>query len=115
MTRLAASTCSPGSHPHEDRPNWRRAETIDEYVNNCREGLEQYSDRRAAKLFGVSRAKLWRMQLMAEIPEDLFDRLLQLRPVPSTKALALIAQAPGARTAAASCGCASASARRPSR
>ena len=47
---------TPGSHPHSDRPNWRQAETLDEYLANCREGLEQYSDRRAAKLMGVSRS-----------------------------------------------------------
>jgi hypothetical protein len=83
---------SPGSHPHADRPNWRPAETIDEYLSNCREGLEEYSDRRTAKLFGISRAELWRWKLMAKIPEDLLERLLTVRPMPSTKSLALIAQ-----------------------
>jgi hypothetical protein len=41
---------SRGSHPHSDRPNWRPAETYDEYVSNCQEGLEEWSERRAAKL-----------------------------------------------------------------
>jgi integrase len=40
---------SPGSHPHSDRPNWQPATTIDDYLRNCREGLEEYPDRRAAK------------------------------------------------------------------
>jgi hypothetical protein len=84
---------SPGSHPHSDRPNWRPAHTIDEYLANCREGAEDYSDRRAAKLLGISRAELWRWNLMATLPEDLVERLLSLRPQPTTKSLALIAQA----------------------
>jgi hypothetical protein len=89
----ADDRCSPGSHPHSDRPNWRPAETINEYLANCDDGLEKYSDRRAAKLWGVSRAELWRWRLMADIPDELLDRLLELDPLPSTKSLALIAQA----------------------
>lgn len=84
--------CSPGSHPHADRPNWRPAETFDEYVANVREGLEPPSDRRLAALMGVSRIKLHRMRLMAEIPEGLFDRLLDVG-VKTAKAFAAIAQA----------------------
>jgi len=82
---------SPGSHPHADRPNWRPAETFDEYMANCREGLEEYSERRAAKLMGVSRTALWRTRLMAEIPEELADRLLAAGL--STKAMAQVALA----------------------
>ncbi len=79
-TPLNAATgpCSPGSHPHADQPNWRPAATLDDYLHNCREGLEQYSDRRVAKLLGVSRIELWRWQLMARLPKDLFERLLAL-------------------------------------
>ena len=44
------TTCSPGSNPHADRPNWRPPETIGEYVSNCQENLEVYTDRRFAKL-----------------------------------------------------------------
>lgn len=88
-----SGTCSPGSHPHSDRPNWQPADTIGDYLTNCREGLENFSERRAAKLFGVSRAELWRWRLMAEIPEDLFERLLKACKKPSTKALAAIGQA----------------------
>jgi hypothetical protein len=87
--------CSPGSHPHSDQPNWRPAETIDDYLQNCREGLETYSDRRAAKLFGTSRAELWRWKLMAELPDDLVDYIFaestKVDLKPSTKALAQIA------------------------
>ncbi len=85
---------SPGSHPHSDRPNWQPAETADEYVRNCQDGLEAYSERRMAKLLGVSRAALWRWKLMAEIPEELFQRLLAgADHVPSTKELANVARA----------------------
>jgi hypothetical protein len=87
-------TCTPGSHPHSDQPNWRPADTFEKYLQNCREGLEQYSDRRAAKLLGWSRARLWRAQLMAELPEDLFELLLEAGPRhPSQKALANVALA----------------------
>ncbi len=89
-----ADTGSPGSHPHSDRPNWQPAETVDEYVRNCQEGLETYSERRMAKLFGISRARLWRWKLMAEIPEELFKRLLaETNHLPSTKELANIGRA----------------------
>jgi hypothetical protein len=85
-----AATCSPGSHTHSDRPNWRPAETVDEYVINCREGLENYSERRMATLLGMSRVHLWRAARMAELPDDLFERLLAAG-VRSTKALAAVA------------------------
>jgi hypothetical protein len=65
---------SPGSH-HNGR-NWRPAETFDEYLRNCREGLEERSDRRAAKLLGWSRIHFYRVRLMAELPDDLFEMLL---------------------------------------
>ena len=86
--------CSPGSHPHADQANWRPAETADDYLRNCDEGLEAYSERRMAKLLGISRARLWRWKLMAEIPEELFERLLAgADHVPSTKELANIGRA----------------------
>ena len=84
----------PGSHSHSDRPNWQPAETADDYLRNCQDGLQAYSDRRMAKLLGWSRAHLWRAKLMAEIPEDLFERLLaRADHVPSTKELANVARA----------------------
>ncbi len=95
---------SPGSHPHSDRPNWQPAETADDYMRNCREGLETFSERRMAKLLGWSRTHpkllgwsrthLWRAKLMAEIPEELFNRLLaESNHVPSAKELANVARA----------------------
>ena len=85
---------SPGSHPHSDRPNWQPAETANDYLRNCDEGLEAYSDRRMAKLLGVSRASFWRWKLMAEIPEELFERLLARSDHKfSTKELANVARA----------------------
>ncbi len=88
------SNFSPGSHPHADRPNWQPAETADEYFRNCQEGLETFSERRAAKIMGVSRIKLWRWRRTAEIPDDLFERLMtELDHIPSSRELANIGQA----------------------
>jgi hypothetical protein len=80
---------SPGSHPHADRRNWKPAETLEEYLQNCREGLENFSQRKAARLLGVSRSELQRW----EIPEPLFEALLNARRPPSTKALAEVGRA----------------------
>jgi hypothetical protein len=89
MTRRAHERgCPPGSHPHADQPNWRPAESLDDDLQNCREGLEVYSDRRAARLLGISRVELWRWKLIAEIPGPLFERLLNGKHRPTTKALA---------------------------
>ncbi len=85
---------SPGSHSHSDRPNWQPAETADDYLRNCDDGLESYSERRMAKLLGVSRTALWRWKWMAEIPDELFERLLESADhVPSTKELANVGRA----------------------
>ncbi len=84
---------SPGSHPHSDRPNWQPAETFDDYLQNCREGLETYSERRAAKLLGVSRMVLYRAKWMAQIPEELFEHLLANSQPPSTTEFANIGRA----------------------
>ncbi len=90
--RTSGNRLFPGEHPHSDRPNWRPAETVDEYFQNCREGLETYSDIRLARLLGVTRTKLWRMRDMALIPQSLFDRLLA-GGVRSTKQMAQVGQA----------------------
>jgi hypothetical protein len=89
MTTMSAG--HPSSHPHADQPNWRPAETAEDYLRNCREGLEEYSQRRLAKLMGVPRMMLWQSRMMAEIPEELFERLLRNKP--STKAPAQIGAA----------------------
>jgi len=57
---MAETPGFPESNLYVDRPNWRPAETFDEYLRNCRAGLEAYSARRMAKLMGFSRAALWR-------------------------------------------------------
>lgn len=93
MTALHHQPCPPGNHPHADQPNWRPASTIEEYVRNCQEGLEAYSDRHTAKLLDISRAELWRWELMAELPEALFEALLKAGRKPSSKALASVASA----------------------
>ena len=84
--------CPPGSHPHADQPNWRPADNPEDYRHNCEEGLETYSDRRMAKLFGVSRIEWWRWKMMAWLPDDLFEALLK-RPRHSSKSLAAVAVA----------------------
>jgi hypothetical protein len=82
---------SPGSHSH-DLPNWQPATTLDDYVRNCQEGLEEYSDRRMARMLGVSRIELYRYKLIAELPEELFERLLKAG-LRSVKAIAQVALA----------------------
>jgi hypothetical protein len=90
MTILSEDPGYPGSHPHADQPNWQPAETADDYLRNCREGLEEFSERRLASLMGSPRIKLWQMRMMAAIPDDLFELLLRSERLPSTKALAQI-------------------------
>lgn len=75
-TTAAAATCSPGSHPHADQPNWKPAESADEYLANCREGLETYSERRFCKLIGWTRIASWRARMMGAIPDALFELLV---------------------------------------
>ena len=87
------SSGSPGSHPHSDRPNWQPAESIDDYLSNCREGLEEFSERRAAKVMGVSRAWIWRAKLLATIPEELFERLVEGPEPTSPRELGNVARA----------------------
>jgi hypothetical protein len=73
-------------------PNWQPALTIDDYVRNCLEGLEEYSDRRAAQVLGWTRIEVYRAKLMAHLPNELFERLLAAG-VTSSKALANVALA----------------------
>jgi len=83
-----------GHHPHSDRPNWQPAQTAEDYLRNIDDGLEDYSERRMAKLLGVSRTTLWRWKWMGEIPDELFERLLDRADhVPSTKEFANIGRA----------------------
>jgi hypothetical protein len=69
--------------------NWQPATTPDDYVRNCGEGLEEYSERRMAKLMGVPRSFLWRAKLWAELPDALFEQLLAHRV--GTKAMIAVA------------------------
>ena len=83
----------PGEHPHSDRPNWRPAETLDEYLSNCQEGLEQYTYDRDYKLIGMNRMEGWRCRKWNQLPPDLIDYLLSQRKVKlSSRGLAQIAQ-----------------------
>lgn len=90
MTDTPRLPGEPPPNPHADRPNWRPATTFDAYLSNCREGVEQWSERRAAKLLGWSRIEIWRARRMAEIPADLFERLVALRPPVGTRTLAAV-------------------------
>jgi hypothetical protein len=89
---MTSSDGSPGSHSHIDRPNWQPATTFEDYLRNCREGIETYSERRHAQLLGVPRIELYRWKRMAELPEELFERLLAAG-VRSNKGLDAIALA----------------------
>jgi hypothetical protein len=83
---------SPGSHPHADRPNWRKAETFEEYIINVPEGLEPFSQRRCASLISVSRKKLWEMDLMGSVPKELWERLVKAGAATTSSAMVNIAE-----------------------
>lgn len=80
------NTPLPGEHPHSDQPNWKPADNADDYFNNCKEGLEKFSHRRACKLIGINLAHSWRIRLAAELPEELlkfiFDECKRRRKKP---------------------------------
>jgi hypothetical protein len=66
------STCSPGEHPHADRPNY----TADDYVRMCRDGEAEWSLSEYARLVGASRMYLHRCMIFASIPEAEFEQVL---------------------------------------
>jgi len=74
----AAGDGSPGSHPHNDRPNWQPGDNdADELLRQkimdaLRDGK---GERQIAKLLGVSRMMFWRGRAMAAIPKGLYERL----------------------------------------
>jgi hypothetical protein len=68
---------SEGGYPGSQGRNWSPAETIDDYMRNCREGLEIWSDRQAAKLLGMNRMQYRKALLLAELPDELFEALLE--------------------------------------
>ena len=82
----------PGEHPHQDQANWHSGENIEDYLQNVREGLEDYSERRVCELMGWTRAHSWRVRKIGELPIDLFERLISLRPTPTLTELAYVAQ-----------------------
>ena len=65
-------TCPPGEHPHADRRNF----TLGDYVEMCRAGTARFTIAEAARVAGVSRAKLYRWVEMASIPENEFEDVL---------------------------------------
>jgi len=64
--------CSPGEHPHSDRPNYTAAD----YLEMCRTGEAVYSEAEVCRLLGWSRAHLWRVLFMASVPEEIFEETL---------------------------------------
>jgi hypothetical protein len=92
MTAAIAPIGPAALAPRGAIPNWAPATTADEYLRNCREGLEEYSDRRFALLMGWPRVQVFRVKLVAELPEALFERLLDAG-ICSAKALAGVALA----------------------
>lgn len=71
--------------------NWQPADNIKDYLRNCREGLEDYSDERAVRLLGWSRMKLWRVRKARQLPDELFELLIGQDKIPSWRELAAIA------------------------
>ncbi len=69
---MKKSTCSPGEHPHADRPNY----TADDYMQMCRDGEAKWSLSEYARLVGVSRMYLHRCMIFASIPEAEFEQVL---------------------------------------
>lgn len=64
--------------------------TPHEYLRNCQKGIEPFSERRFAKLMGWSPIHLYRVKLMAELPEAFFDALQAAR-LRGTKIVATLA------------------------
>jgi hypothetical protein len=71
---------------------------LEEYLSNCTEGLEKYTYKRAFELLEFNRTHGWRIRLLGELPEGLFDfifaecRRLGKKP-PQLRGLANIALA----------------------
>jgi hypothetical protein len=68
--RRAKPSCRPPGGPFRIGNGY----PADDYLRHCREGLEDYSERRLATLMGVFRISLYRARLMAELPEGLFKQ-----------------------------------------
>jgi hypothetical protein len=87
---------SPGSH----RRNWSPALNAGDCVRNSREGLEEYSDRRMAKLMGWSRAHILACQIDGRAPDDLFEALVAAGGCSSKSLLPSHSRSAGARRGA---------------
>ena len=64
--------CSPGEHPHSDRPNF----TLEDYLAMCEAGEAEYSLSEVARLMGVSRMNLHRWMIMASVTDEEFEAVL---------------------------------------
>jgi len=71
-----------GATPHIDRPNWQPGDDdadellVQKVPDALRDGA---SERKLAKLLGLSRVHLCRCHMAAQIPEPLFPRLCEAR------------------------------------
>jgi len=59
---------------------------------NKKRGPERSERRRVAEAAGLSRSMMYRCLLLAEIPEAMFEVLLERRPAPTTTQLVEIAR-----------------------
>src|SRR5688572_16350369 len=72
MESATMSDCSPGEHPHADRPNF----TFDDYLQMCRDGETKFSLSEVARLLGVSRMRLHRWMIFASVSDEEFEETL---------------------------------------
>ena len=70
--RPGADNCSPGEHSHSDQPNF----TLESYLAMCSAGEAKFAIAEAARVWGVSRAFVYRAMLYASIPADEFEDVL---------------------------------------
>ena len=65
---MSTPPCSPGEHPHADRPNFTAAD----YLQMCR-GEAEFTASEYARLLGVSRMALHRWKIMASMSGEEFE------------------------------------------
>ena len=65
-------TCSPGEHPHADRPNF----TLEDYFRMVQGGEAEFSLSEVARLLGGSRMTVHRWMNFASITADEFEAVL---------------------------------------
>ena len=77
---------SPGSHLRNWQPGDDDSEELQE--QKIRDAIrDSVSDREFAKRTGWPRKLIWQARMYASIPNELFERLIEARPLVGTKAL----------------------------